>query len=368
MEEEINKLIDQRFLGNSLLDWAIALGIFLVVLLLLRVIQGVGLRRVKYMAKKHKVRRVTPLLDALDRTMFLVLIVIALWAGSQELIFHKNIERSIKLVAMTAFFFQCGIWAVAYLNSWMKIYKQEKLTTNIGAVTTLNAIGISIKMVIWICVFLLLLNNFGVDITALIAGLGIGGIAIAFALQSILGDLFASFTIVVDKPFLVGDFLIIDDYLGSVEHVGMKTTRLRSLSGEQIIISNSKLLDSRIRNYGRMFERRIAVVIGTIHQITREQIKMVPQIIKEAIESQEKTRFDRAHFKSYGESSLDFEYVYYVLSPDYNIYMDVNQAINLHIHERFEKEGIDFAFPTRTVFIENAVRIEKPEEVKRSGS
>jgi small-conductance mechanosensitive channel len=199
---------------------------------------------------------------------------------------------------------------------------------------------------------LLILDNLGIDITALVAGLGVGGIAVALAVQNILGDLFASLSIVLDKPFAVGDFIIIDDYLGSVEHVGLKTTRLRSLSGEQLVMSNADLLSSRIRNYGRMYERRIVFSLGVTYQTPRDKLKKIPGIIRDAVEAQDQTRFDRSHFKGYGSFSLDFETVYHVLQPDYNLYMDIQQAVNFAIHERFEAEGIEFAYPTQTLFVE----------------
>jgi small-conductance mechanosensitive channel len=203
-------------------------------------------------------------------------------------------------------------------------------------------------------VLLVALDNLGIDVTALVAGLGIGCVAVALSVQNILGDLFASLSIILDKPFVIGDFLIIDDYMGSVEYVGLKTTRVRSLSGEQLIFSNSDLLKSRIRNYGRMFERRVVFSIGVTYDTSREKLRRIPGIIREAIEAEDKTRFDRSHFMNYGDYSLQFETVYYVLSADYNSYMDIQQAIYFAIHEAFEQEGIEFAYPTQTLFVTQA--------------
>ena len=182
--------------------------------------------------------------------------------------------------------------------------------------------------------------------TMLIAGLGIGGIAIALAMQNVLGDLLASLSIALDKPFKVGDFLTIGEEKGTVEHIGIKSTRLRSISGEQIVMSNSDLLSSRVRNFGLLFERRINFKIGIVYETPREKIKQVPKILEEAIRAQPKTRFDRAHFTAFGDFSLNYEAVYFVLDPAYGTYMDVQQAINLRIHEEFEKAGIEFAYPT----------------------
>jgi small-conductance mechanosensitive channel len=204
------------------------------------------------------------------------------------------------------------------------------------------------------------LDNLGVNVTALVTGLGVGGIAVALAVQNVLGDLFASLSIVLDKPFVLGDFVVVDDLLGSVEHIGLKTTRLRSLWGEQVVFSNSDLLKSRLRNFGRMAERRVSLDIGVTYQTPRAVLQAIPAIIREAIEEQVATRFDRSHFKGFGDSALTFESVYYVLSPDYNRYMDIQQAINLRIYERFESQGIGFAYPTQTVFLERGTLPREP--------
>jgi small-conductance mechanosensitive channel len=220
--------------------------------------------------------------------------------------------------------------------------------------TTLNALGFVGRILLWSVLLLMALANLGIQIGPLLAGLGVGGIAVALALQNILGDLFASLSIVLDKPFVVGDFVVVGDLAGTVEYVGLKTTRVRSLSGEQLVFSNSDLLSSRIRNYKRMQERRIAFTVGVTYQTARERLAEIPLIAREIIEAQENARFDRAHFKAFGAFSLDFEIVYYVLDPDYNAYMNVQQAINLALYERFEAAAIEFAFPTQTLILERA--------------
>jgi small-conductance mechanosensitive channel len=200
-------------------------------------------------------------------------------------------------------------------------------------------------------VLLVALDNFGVDITALVTGLGIGGIAVALAVQNILGDLFASLSIILDKPFVIGDFIIVDNYMGNIEHIGLKSTRVRSLSGEQLIFSNSDLLKSRIRNYKRMMKRRVVFAVGVVYQTAPEKLKVIPELIKKMIEAQELTEFDRVHFKEFGNFSLNYEAVYWVCSPDYKTYMDIQQAINLAIFEEFKTQGIEFAYPTQTLFV-----------------
>jgi small-conductance mechanosensitive channel len=253
-----------------------------------------------------------------------------------------------------ALLIQAALWALIGLQVAIEEYRQQQLAKDPASVTTLNVLNFMGKILIWTIVFLLVLDNLGVNITALIAGLGVGGIAVALALQTILGDLFASLSIVLDKPFVVGDFLIVGDLLGSVEYVGLKTTRLRSLSGEQLVFSNSDLLSSRIRNYGRMYQRRVVFNLGVTYQTPRDKLIKIPEIVRAAIEQQDKTRFDRSHFKEYGDFALVFESVYYVQGPDYNEYMDIQQAVNLQVHEQFEQQGIEFAYPTQTLFVKQS--------------
>ncbi|HEY4647217.1 MAG TPA: mechanosensitive ion channel family protein, partial [Steroidobacteraceae bacterium] len=234
---------------------------------------------------------------------------------------------------------------------WLERKRRKALATDRAAASSFSIIGFAARALIWSLVVLLTLDNLGVNITALVAGLGIGGIAIALAVQNVLGDLFASLSITLDKPFVIGDFLIIGDFLGTVEYIGIKSTRLRSLSGEQIVLSNADLLGSRIRNYGRMFERRVLFTLGVTYETPREKLRQLPEILRRIVEGEADTRFDRSHFAKYGPASLDLEIVYYVLSPDYNRYMDIQQAINLRIHEEFEKLGVEFAYPTQKLWI-----------------
>lgn len=203
-------------------------------------------------------------------------------------------------------------------------------------------------------VLLIALQNLGVNVTSLIAGLGIGGIAVALAVQNILSDLFASLTIALDKPFVVGDFIIVGSEMGTVEYVGLKTTRVRSLSGEQLIFGNADLLSSRIRNYKRMAERRVVFSFGVVYSTTPEKLEQINAIVRAAIQSHPHLRFDRCHFHRFGASSLDFEVVYYINSPDYNAHMDAQQAVHLAIARAFRSEGVEFAFPTQTLLLASA--------------
>ena len=200
---------------------------------------------------------------------------------------------------------------------------------------------------------ILLFDNLGLNITSLLAGLGIGGVALAFSAQSILVDLFCWFTIVFDKPFVVGDFILVGDKSGTVESIGVKTTRLRSLNGEQIILANSDLTKSRINNFKTLVERRVLFKVGVTYDTSSDQLKNIPQLVKTCVEETEGTRFGRTHFVAYGAYSLDFEIVYYVLSNDYDVYLDRLQSVNLKLKEAFEKANIGFAYPTQTLLVQN---------------
>jgi small-conductance mechanosensitive channel len=195
------------------------------------------------------------------------------------------------------------------------------------------------------------LAYFKYPIAGLLGALGVGSLAIAFAVQNILGDVFSSMAIILDKPFRVGDFVKAGETVGVIENIGVKTTRIRSLSGEQVVLSNADLLNSRIHNFKRFQERRIAIRIGVVYQTPRHLLEQIPDMLREAVEEQPITRFDRAHFFEFGDFALTFELVYFVLSPDYNLYMDTQQAINLGIHRRFEAAGVSFAYPTQELVV-----------------
>ena len=341
--------------GNSLQTWLFAIAISCVAWLVLLSVRQILIKQLTRISVQRTGVAFWPVLVAVvRRTKFLFLLVLSMFIATIVMTIPDKTTHTLNIVVIITALIQMALWALIGFQVAIDEYRKQQLEKDPASVTTLNILNFIGKIVIWSVVFLLVLDNLGVNITALVAGLGVGGIAVALALQTILGDLFSSLSIVLDKPFVVGDFLIVADLMGAVEYVGLKTTRLRSLSGEQLIFSNSDLLNSRIRNYGRMFERRVVFTIGVTYQTPREMLIKIPIIIREAIEEQHKTRFDRSHFKEYGNSALVFESVYYVLGSDYNEYMDIQQAINLKIHERFEEENIEFAYPTQTLFIQQS--------------
>jgi len=351
--------LNWTFYGNTVWAWLLALLIMILVGVVLRVLRGVILRRLTGFVERTATELDDLVADLLKRTRLFFLLVVSLYAGSLALTLPEVATRVISTVTVLVLLIQAGIWGTGLVSFWITRYVRRKLEEDAATATSMAALGFVIKVVLWAVLLLLALDNMGVKIGPLIAGLGIGGIAVALALQNVLGDLFGSLSIVLDKPFVIGDFIIVGDLLGTVERIGLKTTRVRSLYGEQLVFSNSDLLNSRIRNYKRMYERRIVFSIGVTYQTPYEKLAAIPGMIREIIESLEKTRFDRAHFKEYGDFSLKFEIVYYVLTPDYNTYMDIQQAINLAICRRFEKEGIEFAYPTHTLFITEPPDISK---------
>lgn len=366
---EISTLSQLPLFSNSLLDWSFSLGIATVGLLALLTAR----RLVRAYHKRTLATAETELLEiplqVLSRTTLLLLLVVSLYLGAQWLTTGPATQRVLSSAITIALFWQAGIWLMAAVSIWLERKRRRSLAADRAAIGSLGIIGFVLNVAIWAMVLLLTLDNLGIDITALIAGLGIGGIAVALAVQNILGDLFASLSITLDRPFVVGDFLILGDFMGSVEYIGIKSTRLRSLSGEQIIISNSDLLSSRVRNYGRMNERRVVFGTSVTYETPIEQLERIPALIREIVESQPDTRFDRSHFAKHAAASIDYETVYYVLSADYNKYMDIQQTINLQLHRELQQRGVEFAYPTQKLYVvpQGAERI-APDERGRSGS
>ncbi len=348
------ELLNTTFLENTLRTWAIAFGTAAASYVGLRLLIRIVIGRVAKLAERTQTKWDDVMIAALRKTKALFLIILAASIGSNALELPARIRAILTSLTVIAFLVQGGMWLNSAIGQWLQNYRLERQQQDAASVMTMNALGIVTRIALWSLVLLLALDNLGVDITALVAGLGIGGVAVALALQNVLGDLFASLSIVLDKPFVLGDFLVMGEYVGNVENIGLKTTRIRSLSGEQLVFSNNDLLSSRIRNYGRLLERRILFSLGITYQTPRDQLERIPGMIRNAVEAQQRVRFDRSHFKAYGDSALIFETVYYVLGPEYNLYMDVQQAINLSIHEQFEREGIDFAYPTQTLFLVKA--------------
>jgi len=335
--------------ANDTMDYLVAFAIALTAWIALVLARRYGERALAHFAERTGARWNEMLAKTMRATKPLLLLPVALCLGVSFLDLPARLERFFQLAAVVAVLLQVGLWMHHFVGRWMEQKVEFSRRHEPEGATALSLLAFAARVAIWSLVLLLALEQLNFDITALVAGLGIGGVAMALAVQSVLGDLFASLSIVLDKPFAVGDFIVVDNLRGTVERVGIKTTRLRSLDGELLVFSNADLLKSRIRNFKRMFDRRVEFTLGLVYQTPLEKLRLVPQWLGEIVKAQARARFDRAHFKQYGDSALVFEIVYYVLDPDHGVYMDVQQAINLAIFERLAREGVEFAHPTHTV-------------------
>jgi len=360
------RMLEQEFLGNSLQSWLAAAIISVVAFVLLKIVIGIVTNRLATLIGRTKTLLDDIIFEALKSTHLGFLVIVAFYFGSFALTLKPTHQGVINTVLIIALLLQGAVWASRGLAFWLSREIERRKDRDAATMTSLSALGFIGKLILWSVVFLLVLENVGVNITALLAGLGIGGIAIALALQNILGDLFASLSIVLDKPFVIGDFVVVDQFSGTVEHIGLKTTRVRSLSGEQIIFSNADLLKSRVRNFKRMYERRVVFTISITYDTPYEKLARVSSILKEIVTAQPGARFDRAHFKEFGDSALIYEVVYFVQNPDFKVYMDIQQAINIEIYRRFELEGISFAYPTRTLYMHNTAENRLRQRVRKS--
>lgn len=345
------KLLVQAWRANDVLEWALAMAIALACLLALLALKHGAAWVLKALPARFGAVYGDIAIDVVSATRLWLLIPVAAMAGASALELPQRLEQFIGAAAAVVVMLQAALWVNRLIDSWLTRGVARQRVVDGGVVTALELIGFAARAAVWGLMALFMLGHLGFDVTALVAGLGIGGVAVALAVQNILGDLFASLSIVLDKPFVVGDFIVVDHLRGTVERVGIKTTRLRSLDGELLVFSNADLLKSRIRNFKRMFDRRVEFTVGVAYQTPLEKVRLIAQWLRECVEARPRVRFDRSHFKQYGESALVFEVVYYVLDPDYNAYMDVHQAINLAIFECFAREGVEFAYPTRTVYL-----------------
>lgn len=343
--------LEAVFYHNSLLAWSVAGAVAVLVFFGLLLLKRIVVRQITAFSKKTETRLDNIVAVSLNRTRTWFIALLALRAASLFLEFPPRFWTMFALITVIGVLLQVAIWINAGIQAWLDYYTERNIEEDAASVTTMQAVAFLGRVLVWAVVVLMALDNLGVDITALVAGLGIGGIAIALALQNILGDLFSSLSIVIDKPFVVGDFIIVGEQLGTVEKIGLKTTRLRSLSGEQLVFSNSDLLSSRIRNFKRMGERRVVFAFGVTYQTPREKLERIPPVVRALIEAEELARFDRAHFKEFGDFSLNFEVVFHVLRPDFNTYMDIQERINLGIYRELEAMGVEFAYPTQTLYL-----------------
>ncbi len=347
----MQELLNKTFLGNSLQAWAIALALIALIFIILSILKKIFHRKLRALASRTATDLDDFIAEIVGRIRGFFLLALSVIIASRFVSLSGSVRGIISKLIILVFLLQLAIWGNGLIERWKDRTRRLKREADTTSLTTYSAIAFVLRLVLWTIVILLALDNLGVNVTALVASLGIGGVAVALAVQNILGDLFASVSILLDKPFAVGDFIILDNLMGAVEHVGLKTTRVRSLMGEQLIFSNADLIKSRIKNYGRMQERRVIFSVGVTYNTPPEKLALIPEIIREIITGQSQTRFDRSHFKSFGDFALLFETSYFVSSPDFNTFMNIQQAVNLALVRRFQDEGIEFAYPTQTIVL-----------------
>ena len=347
---QTNNFLQTDFLGNTIYDLLSAVLIFLIVLFILKIIKLVIIGRLRSLSAKTKTEIDDMVVDALEKIHWPFYVLVAIYFT----LFFLNVNSLIKQWSFYIFLIAVVYYAIMFLGALIDYgikviaIKRKEKEGDIGIVKFSGAV---IKIILWVGAIVLILGNMGYNVTSLIAGLGIGGIAVALALQNILGDLFSSLAIYFDKPFRVGDFIVVGEHMGTVKRVGIKTTRIEALQGEEVVIPNNELTSAKVQNFGLMAKRRIAFTVGVTYDTPAAKLEEIPTIIKKVIAGQKEAKIDRVHFKTFGDFSLVYEIVYYVDSSDYNVYMDIQQKINLDIVKEFAQEKIEIAFPTQTLYV-----------------
>jgi len=345
----------KEYFGNPVSRYLIAFAVFLAVMLLSKVVIRSALTHLEKFTKKTTNTFDDFIFSVLQKIVLPFFYFSALYISSKVLVLPAAVDRAMNVFEMALGVVFGGRLVMALIDFAFSVYcDRTKVESNLRE--SFAGLLRALKAIVWGIIAIFFLDNLGFKVSTVVAGLGIGGVAVALAAQTLLKDFFSYFSILLDRPFKLGDFIIIGDYMGTVEHVGIKTTRIASLGGEQIIMSNTDLTDSRVRNYKRMAKRRVVFRLGVVYDTPLADLKEIPGIIERVIKRVKDTQFDRAHFFSYADFSLIFEVVYYVLSPDYNKYMDIQQEINFAIREEFDKKKVVFAYPTQTLYVNKAAK------------
>ena len=342
--------LQSEWLGNTIADYGLAIATIGVGFLMLVLLRVAVMARLRQWSSRTATDLDDRLLGLIERPTVRLLGLGVLYVSLSNLSLHPILLEALNVLCVVV----ATLFVVQLTGSLVEYGVRVYWVTKRGDAAlgqSLDAIVPAIKVVVWVIGLVFLLDNLGFDISAVVASLGIGGIAIAFAAQGILGDLFSYFSILLDRPFEIGDFIVVGDLVGTVEQVGIKTTRLRSLTGEELVAANTDLTSSRIQNFKRMERRRIAFNLGVTYETAQNQMRQIPQLIQAAVEKTDHVTFDRAHFSSFGDFSLNYEGVYYVETSDYAVYMDAQQTINLAIKSAFESAGIEFAYPTQLLYL-----------------
>lgn len=346
----LKNFISKTVFQNTVGEYLFSLCAFLFLFAVIWIVKIILVKRLEKWASATKTKIDDFIVMHVRKTIIPLVIVGAFILSIDNLKANETVTQIIHIGGILFFIFMSLKFLMSFFDYFLDTYFKKNNTTETRQ-RTLKWISAAIKTSLIGIAVVVLLDNLGIKISTLVAGLGIGGVAVALASQAILGDLFSFFVIMFDRPFEKGDFIVVDDMMGTVERIGIKTTRLRSLGGEELIFSNTALTNARVRNYKRMARRRVVFKLSVTYGTSLEKMKQIPEIIKNILDTENDAVFDRAHFFSYGDSALIYEVVYNVLTSDYNSYMDIQQDINFKIKEEFEKRKIDFAYPTQTLFV-----------------
>ncbi|NLF24488.1 MAG: mechanosensitive ion channel family protein [Deltaproteobacteria bacterium] len=362
MQHVISKLaslLSLELYHMSLWSWTAALALTTLLFLLLRFAQSAFAKKFKKKTAASPYTAAQIAGSIVEGTSTLSIAALSLWIGMLTLKFPEPVHSIAREAVLLVLFVQSGLWASILVSFfWESYFKGPTAEDSAERRSLMHLVALITKITIWVLITLLILSNLGINVSALLTGLGIGGVAVAFALQRVLGDFLAYVSIVLDRTFEVGDFIVVGSFKGNVEKIGVRSTQVRSLSGERLIFPNADLLSSRIQNFKTLSERRVVFTLRIAHETPYQDLQRIPGILREIISAQPATRFDRSHFVTFGESAFLFETVYFVLNPDYNFYMEIQQAINLAICKRFEEAGIMIAYPTQTVYLNQSTQIQ----------
>ena len=363
---DLHRALAQRYLGTRLEDWLTAAAIAVAVTALLSVARRFAVARTRRWAERTATRVDDILVSLIDSLRFLFFLAVGLWLASEYVHLSTRVQKVFRTGVSLLTLVQFGISVQAAVRTIA--YGWTKADVDGEAKTVASATAFLVSLAIWVVLVLTGFSILGFEVSALIAGLGVGGVAAALAVQNVLGDLFASLSIYFDRPFNLGDFIAVGNDVGTVEKIGLRTTRVRSLSGEQLVFANGDLTKSRLRNFKRMLERRVEFAFGVEYGTPLEKLREIPVMLKSIVEAQPKTRFDRAHFKEYADFALNFEVVFFVLSPDYNEYMDIRQGVNLELFREFAEREIRFALPTQKLVLVPERRLARETQVEQTPS
>ncbi len=352
MEILKNLLESYSFFGNSAWNYLVALVIFILGIIVLKIFLAIVLARIKKITDKTENDIDDVFVGAISGIGSWFYIVVSIFVAVKYLNLHVYVEKTVWFLFLVTVVVEAVHALERLIMFGIEKYVSKDKTSedpDPHSESMVRLLGILVRAVLWVVALLLILSNLGVNITSLIASLGIGGIAIALALQNILSDMFSSFSLFIDKPFQAGDFIVVGQDSGTVKRIGLKTTRIKTLRGEELVISNKELTTARVQNLKKLESRRELVKFGVTYETSEKQLRLIPKIAKESVDKFKHVKFDRCHFVEYGDFSLIFELVYYVETSDYKTYLDQKQKINLAIFRKFDKEGISFAYPTQVV-------------------